>query len=195
MWRVLEADPLFQRPRSRLSMDEQRHLAARQMYRVKQYNFLPFEEMIEDTRKVSKSALNYCTGLQEGKLLHFHYGNWHWKCQVCRVFLCFQDQVRSFGYSHPGSNVQHSFLGWGASCVEHVPTFWHKLELQCSPTVTFENANYRVHWNVGQLQHTVWPHYKNNFWIVNFVICSVYLLHKLLLTMFAVLKSQLTTVN
>lgn len=77
MWRVLEADPLFQRPQSTLTMDEQRHLATRQMYRVRQYNFLPFEEMVEDIRKVSKSALKHCTDLQEGKLLHFYYGNWH----------------------------------------------------------------------------------------------------------------------
>lgn len=51
MWRVLEADPLFQRPQSTLSVDEQRHMATRQMYRVKHYNFLPFEEMAEDIRK------------------------------------------------------------------------------------------------------------------------------------------------
>jgi hypothetical protein len=63
MWRVLEADPLFQRPQSSLSVDEQRHLVTRQMYRVKQYDFLPFEEMVEDIRKVSKSALTHCTGL------------------------------------------------------------------------------------------------------------------------------------
>jgi hypothetical protein len=40
-------------------VDEQRHLATRQMYRVRQYNFLPFEEMAGDIRKVSKSVLLY----------------------------------------------------------------------------------------------------------------------------------------
>jgi len=34
-------------------MDEERHLAVRQMYRVKQYNFLPFEEIVADVRKVN----------------------------------------------------------------------------------------------------------------------------------------------
>jgi hypothetical protein len=53
-------------------MDEQRRLATRQLFRVKQYNFLPFEEMAEDIRKVSTSALMPCTGLQQSKLCHFH---------------------------------------------------------------------------------------------------------------------------
>jgi hypothetical protein len=53
IWRTLEADPLFQHPQATLSMDEERHLVLRQMYRVKQYNFLPFEELIADIRKVN----------------------------------------------------------------------------------------------------------------------------------------------
>jgi hypothetical protein len=72
LWRILEADPLFQHPQSALSLDEQRHRATRQMYRVKQYNFLSFEELAEDIRKVSTSALMPCTGLQQSKLCHFH---------------------------------------------------------------------------------------------------------------------------
>jgi hypothetical protein len=72
MWRILEADPLFQHPQSALRVDEQRRLATRQMYRIKQYNFLPFEELAKDIRKVSTFALMPCTGLQQGKLHHFH---------------------------------------------------------------------------------------------------------------------------
>lgn len=51
IWRTLEADPLFQHPQATLSLDEERHLVLRQMYRVKQYNFLPLEELIADVRK------------------------------------------------------------------------------------------------------------------------------------------------
>ncbi|GFG32146.1 hypothetical protein Cfor_06903 [Coptotermes formosanus] len=51
IWRTLEADPLFQHPQAGLSVDEERHLVVRQMYRVKQYNFLPLEEIIADLRK------------------------------------------------------------------------------------------------------------------------------------------------
>jgi hypothetical protein len=72
MWRVLEADSLFQHPRSTLSVDEQRHLATRQMYRVKRYNFLPFEKVAEDIRRVSKSAHMSCTGLQQVELHHIY---------------------------------------------------------------------------------------------------------------------------
>jgi hypothetical protein len=53
IWRTLEADPLFQHPQATLSLDEERHLVLRQMYRVKQYNFLPLEELIADVRKVN----------------------------------------------------------------------------------------------------------------------------------------------
>ncbi|KAJ4439581.1 hypothetical protein ANN_07708, partial [Periplaneta americana] len=52
MWRVLEADPLFQNPQTKLTLDEERHLAVKQMYRLKQYNLLPIEEMAEDMRKI-----------------------------------------------------------------------------------------------------------------------------------------------
>ncbi|XP_069703133.1 peroxisomal acyl-coenzyme A oxidase 3-like isoform X2 [Periplaneta americana] len=52
MWRVLEADPLFQHPQTKLTLDEERHLAVKQMYRLKQYNLLPIEEMAEDMRKI-----------------------------------------------------------------------------------------------------------------------------------------------
>jgi hypothetical protein len=68
IWRTLEADPLFQHPHSTLTVDEQRHLATRQMYRVKQYNFLPLEEIMADIRKVGKYALMHYTGLQQCKL-------------------------------------------------------------------------------------------------------------------------------
>ncbi|XP_069704867.1 uncharacterized protein [Periplaneta americana] len=51
VWRTLEADPLFQHPQTMLTLDEERHLATKQMYRIKQYNFLPIEEMIGDIRK------------------------------------------------------------------------------------------------------------------------------------------------
>jgi NifB/MoaA-like Fe-S oxidoreductase len=71
IWRTLEADPLFQHPQTTLSMDEERHLAVRQMYRVKQYNFLSLEEVIADTRKVNNDTL------QQGKLHDFHYGTLH----------------------------------------------------------------------------------------------------------------------
>jgi hypothetical protein len=53
IWRNLEADPLFQHPQATLSVDEERHLVLRQMYRLKQYNFLPFEEVVADVRKVN----------------------------------------------------------------------------------------------------------------------------------------------
>jgi hypothetical protein len=53
VWRTLEADPLFQHPQATLSMDEERHLVLRQMYRMKQYNFLPIEELVADIRKVN----------------------------------------------------------------------------------------------------------------------------------------------
>jgi len=53
IWRTLEADPLFQHPQATLSIDEKRHLTVRQMYRVKEYNFLPFEEIATDLRKVN----------------------------------------------------------------------------------------------------------------------------------------------
>jgi hypothetical protein len=71
IWKTLEADPLFQHPQSALSVDEQQHLATRQMYRIKQYNFLPLEDIIADIRKVGKYALMHCTGLQQGKLHNF----------------------------------------------------------------------------------------------------------------------------
>jgi len=51
IWRTLEEDPLFQHPQATLSLDEERHLVLRQMYRVKQYNFLPLEELVADVRK------------------------------------------------------------------------------------------------------------------------------------------------
>jgi hypothetical protein len=53
IWRTLEADPLFQHPQATLSMDEERNLVVRQMYCLKQYNFLPVEELVEDLRKVN----------------------------------------------------------------------------------------------------------------------------------------------
>jgi hypothetical protein len=53
IWRTLEADPLFQHPQATLSLDEERHLALRQMYHLKQYKFLPFEELVADIRKVN----------------------------------------------------------------------------------------------------------------------------------------------
>lgn len=51
IWRTLEADPLFQHPQATLSVDEERHLVLRQMYRLKQYDFLPLEELLADLRK------------------------------------------------------------------------------------------------------------------------------------------------
>jgi hypothetical protein len=73
MWRTLEADPLFQQPHSTLSVDEQRHLATQQMYRVKWYNFIPLEEVVKDVRKASKYMLVCC--IQHGKLHDFFCGD------------------------------------------------------------------------------------------------------------------------
>lgn len=72
IWGTLEADPLFQHPQSSLSLDEQQHLATRQMYRIKQYNFLPLEELAADIRKVGKYAQMRCTDLQQDKFLCVH---------------------------------------------------------------------------------------------------------------------------
>ncbi|XP_069703137.1 peroxisomal acyl-coenzyme A oxidase 3-like isoform X2 [Periplaneta americana] len=52
VWKTLEADPLFQHPQTKLTLDEERHLAAKQMYRLKQYDLLPIGDFIDDPRKI-----------------------------------------------------------------------------------------------------------------------------------------------
>ncbi|XP_049864432.1 peroxisomal acyl-coenzyme A oxidase 3-like [Schistocerca gregaria] len=51
IWKFFEEDPEFQHPSKKLSLDEERHLAIRRMYRLKKLQNLTVEEMIENPRK------------------------------------------------------------------------------------------------------------------------------------------------
>ena len=58
IWKTLESDPLFHHSESRLTLDEERHLIVMKMNRLKEYNFLPFDELIADMRKVCNIISN-----------------------------------------------------------------------------------------------------------------------------------------
>ncbi|XP_046389777.1 peroxisomal acyl-coenzyme A oxidase 3-like [Ischnura elegans] len=53
IWKTLEKDPLFHHPRTTLSLDEFRRLTVHRMYKLKEYNLLPLEEIVEDIRKLA----------------------------------------------------------------------------------------------------------------------------------------------
>ncbi|PSN36384.1 Peroxisomal acyl-coenzyme A oxidase 3 [Blattella germanica] len=75
IWKTLESDPLFHHPETRLTLDEERHLAVRRMYRLKEYNFLPFDEMANDIRKpfaMNSAIFQYCPSLAVKFFLTFN---------------------------------------------------------------------------------------------------------------------------
>lgn len=51
LWKFFEEDPEFQHPSKKLSLDEERHLTIRRMYRLKKLQDLTVEEMMENPRK------------------------------------------------------------------------------------------------------------------------------------------------
>ncbi|XP_049762472.1 peroxisomal acyl-coenzyme A oxidase 3-like [Schistocerca cancellata] len=51
IWKLFEEDPVFQHPSKKLSLDEERHLAIKRMYRLKELQNLTMKEMTEDPRK------------------------------------------------------------------------------------------------------------------------------------------------
>lgn len=51
LWRMFEEDPVFQHPSETLTLDQQRHLAIKQMKNLFAKNPLPLEAILEDIRK------------------------------------------------------------------------------------------------------------------------------------------------
>jgi hypothetical protein len=58
VWKAMEADPVFQHPVQSPSLDEYRELNVKRTYRIRQLNFLPLEEIINDMRKVQNVFFN-----------------------------------------------------------------------------------------------------------------------------------------
>lgn len=50
VWKAMEDDPLFHHPVNTPSVDEQRRLAVERMYRLKEMNLVPMEDIISDPR-------------------------------------------------------------------------------------------------------------------------------------------------
>ncbi|KAJ9594894.1 hypothetical protein L9F63_013819 [Diploptera punctata] len=82
IWKTLESDPLFHHPDKRLTLDEERHLAVKRMYRLKEYDFLPFEELVADVRKYKFFSHMQSDLIHDNKLInmnpmrksrHFHF--------------------------------------------------------------------------------------------------------------------------
>ncbi|XP_071443002.1 peroxisomal acyl-coenzyme A oxidase 3-like [Hetaerina americana] len=51
IWKAFENDPIFHHPRTTLPLDEFRRWTVQRMNRIKDYDFLPLEELAEDIRK------------------------------------------------------------------------------------------------------------------------------------------------
>ncbi|XP_049831761.1 peroxisomal acyl-coenzyme A oxidase 3-like [Schistocerca gregaria] len=51
IWKLFEEDPVFQHPSKKLNLDEERHLAIKRMYRLKELQNLTVKDMTEDPRK------------------------------------------------------------------------------------------------------------------------------------------------
>ncbi|XP_014262349.1 peroxisomal acyl-coenzyme A oxidase 3-like isoform X2 [Cimex lectularius] len=62
-WDKIQNDSLFQRTNKSLSVDEMKHIATLRMKKLKQWDLLPFEEMIQNPNKImafSNVILQYC---------------------------------------------------------------------------------------------------------------------------------------
>lgn len=53
VWKAIEDDPLFQHSAHTLSLDEQRHLATKRMYKLKGMQLVAFDDIMEEPRLVS----------------------------------------------------------------------------------------------------------------------------------------------
>lgn len=70
MWKILENDPLFSKPQSTLSADEQKHLCAMQVNRMPQLNLIPkeielksFGEKTKYLMSINEALHTYCPSL------------------------------------------------------------------------------------------------------------------------------------
>lgn len=59
IWKAIEDDPLFHHSAHTPSLDEQRRLAVKRMYRLKEMNLLPLDEILSEPRLVCTLPYSY----------------------------------------------------------------------------------------------------------------------------------------
>jgi len=63
VWGKMEADPVFQHPNVSFTTEQAREAAVKRMYRLRGWDVLPRDKLLEDLRRVLIFVLHFKTGL------------------------------------------------------------------------------------------------------------------------------------